>query len=339
MKSIPRALIVLLVIAGVYLEGLIFIYLLNGSSLKKITVCHSLAMAFGAIAFILKLRTDEKKGPDASRVLYCLVVSTFFPLIGTLFSIVFLASFILFGQRMKEGVYEDFDEYLFDFSIKDKNTLNQGQMNQKARDELGFEPLTDIMMGSETKLKIKAVDKLTKNVRIENVRLLQKATKDAAHEVRLYASSALLKMEASIGEKINFAMSASNKLQTAESYADLGNLYKAYAESGFLEATLASHYLQLATDAYRISLDKRTNQPEIVANFAICLMQTGNDERAMKILNKMTDLWPDNQKLIFLSAKARFQSYHTAQVAGVLSKINIQAIPEAWIPTVKYWTT
>lgn len=328
-----------LVLAGAFCEFGLFLNLILDTHLIQIITYHLLSISCWISAFIIKVRKDEKKEPDVPRILYCLIVSAFFPVIGPVFSAVFLMSFMVFGKKMREGVYEDFDEYLFDFSVQEQSELNQRQMIRKAREELGFEPLTDIMMGSETKLKIKAVDKLSKDVRIENVRLLQHATKDEAHEVRLYASSALLKMEASIGEKISFASAASAKLHTASSFADLGNLYKSYAESGFLESTLAAHYLRMAAQAYRKSLDKKTDQPETVANYAVCLMETGEVERAMKILDRMTQLWPDNQRLLFLSAQARFKTGRTGQIPELLSRINRKSVPEPWAPVLEYWTS
>jgi len=246
-----------------------------------------------------------KKDTWQPALVYGYLIAAFFPAVGSLMAFLFWGWLWRIGSR-QEGLYEQYEAYLFRNEQSGENIAEMMNALRRIRIEIGFEPLADILIGSDVRMKQKAIKKLSQRTSRESVELLRQATQDPSPDVRLIAASALLQMEHRVNDKIRQALEHAGQEGSAASHAELGDLYRMYAETGLVDETLAKYYLSLGLSAYEKSLDLDTQQPRVVADYVRSLVRLEHYGRARKVIDRFISLWPLDQELVSLKGEVYF---------------------------------
>ena len=237
---------------------------------------------------------------------FSLVLILFFPGFGVIAAVFLIIAVKWFGKSFKTGLYNEYEKYITQknysapFFERSVNILN------RLRSEIGFEPFIDIMRGQELAFKLRVIEKLSRDLKKENVKLLKEAFSDPAADVRLYAAAALQKMDSYINKEVELMIKKTKSRGAAIDFAQLGKLYLKYVESGLIEKSLTGYYLLLASQAYRSSLDIDTNHPEIIVDYVRCMFKLSQHEKAKDVLDNAIKIWPGNQEIIFLRNELYF---------------------------------
>ncbi len=248
----------------------------------------------------------QKREQLSAVYFFSLVLALFFPAFGLIAALFLIICVKWFGKNFKTGLYNEYEKYITQknysapFFERSVNALN------RLRSEIGFEPFIDIMRGEEMAFKLRVIEKLSRDLKKENVQLLKEAFSDPAADVRLYAAAALQKMDSYINKEIELMIKKTKSRGAAIDFAQLGNLYLKYVKSGLIEKNLTGYYLLLASQAYRSSLDIDTNHPEIIVGFVRCLFELNQHEKAKGVLDNAIKIWPMNNEIIFLRNELYF---------------------------------
>lgn len=291
-------------------------------------ITHIIAVAFLVLSFYMFDRKND--GMDEIRAAYgfCLVMISFFPGIGIGVSILILLTKYRYRNKEENELYEEYEKYIERGSAETRETEMFSSLTRKMRDEVSFEPFVDVIRGENIAMKERVIEKLTKLGSRNSVQLLKEALKDVSPEVRLYAAGALLKMEASLSDKIQSARERVKQRGTAADFVYLGDLYRTYSDIGLTEESLTRHYLSLSCDAYKDALDIDTNQPGVVVNYTHTLLRLERYERARIFLDKAVQIWPDNNEIVFLRGEVYFQLGEFVKVGNILKDIKEDTLDE-----------
>lgn len=314
MRNRPKPVILPLMLLGLVLEALLVPMVYLPPARPFLAPVHVMAVGILWACYSLRLSFERHPGDLMPDFFYGLILITFFPVIGLPAALLFFLAVRGFGFTMKSGIFEDYEKYILEKSVVDLTSQSITNLLRYIREEVSFEPLTDIMMGRQIRMKTKAIAKLAQTFSRPHVRLLRAATRDTAPEIRLHAANALLKMENQMHEKIQKALKTAKRLGSPRAHADLGDLCRIYSEIGILNQELSRYYLQMSVEAYRSSLDLETDQPEVIVHYARCLLELGQFERAGVLLERAAEIWPQDAEIVFLRNRAYF---HLGKFEGI----------------------
>jgi len=261
---------------------------------------HGAAGVFLAAFLVVWMKSGPVSSFAYPQYSFAAVLILLFPGPGMLAAAVFLWMARIMGRRFRTGVFDEYDEYIRQDGENDGLITAGQRLLRRMREEAGFSSLADIMSGRSVPLKIRAIEKLCKSLVPEKVKLLRRASQDESPEVRLYAATALLKLEVDAQNRIEAAGKAADFAQDAEAFTELGNLYREYALSGLAEKSLSRYYLEKAIGAYRDALDRRSGDPEAMTVYGRCLLELDRLGDAGRLADGALRLWPQREELVFL---------------------------------------
>jgi len=299
---------------------------------------HLTGIALMTVAIYLRQREMPRVDPWYPVLIHSVIIVFFFPGFGFAMVFVLLSVLLAFGNGLRKGIYDDFEESLQEKQTKGVFANSWTGMLRRVRQDIGFEPIVDILRGTDIELKSMAIQKLAQKATPEAIHLLQAATQDESPEVRLYAASAMLKLETELNEKIRLATKRVSQEGTSKAYAALGDLYLRYAESGLVEASLAHHYLKRASEAYKESIDQETGDPDVVVAYVRCLLNLGQESKVKNFLDHVVKIWPDHKGLNLIRAKVYFnvgEMEKVSTIVGDLTKQKKLSIEE--LEVIDYW--
>ncbi len=321
---------------GIILEWAIVPVWLSSRSFVMPLALHLIAsLSLGVAVY----RVDEKMGRrDESRALYwyALLLVVFFPLIG-LGAALIIAISRIFGSAFRSGLYKDYENYLEVGKERASVTAVFAGLLRKVRSDVSFEPFVDIMRGDNIRTKERVIEKLSRAISRNSVKLLKEALKDPSAEVRFYAAGALLKLEGSLNERIHLVLKKTRQRGSARDFSNLGDLYRLYDDTGLIEKGLSGHYLSLSCDAYRSSLDIDTNQPDVVVSYAQCLMALKRYEKAKSLLDKAIHIWPRHNEIVFLRSEVYFQLGCLGEVSDILGDVDTDVVDDQRREILNLW--
>jgi tetratricopeptide (TPR) repeat protein len=325
---------------GVTLEGMMVVAFWKQEPLLSQAEYHLLAVLCLAAAYVRYIsdRKTSQQG-EKGRHGFALLVTAFFPGIGLIASILFY-----YATRNRSKASEESEEDLFeDLSADPLRTAVEGEESlpnllRRVRSEMNFQPMIDIIRGHEAKAKAKAIFLLSRSVSAENVTLLKEALKDTNPEIRLYAASALLKIESGLNVKIQKARELTEQRGYYNDFTELGDVYAAYARIGITDEALSSFYLELASAAYRSALDIFTEQPEVAARYAQCLISLKQYDKALGFIDHAARTWPSHAGIIFLRNETYFDLGQYKDIGKTFSQIADQPLNEVQQRIVEFWT-
>lgn len=334
----PQAFILFSLLAGFIFEaGLVWAWFIDAHFLSGLFFHLASSLCFFA-AIRQWQRQVSRQDKRIAVVMFVWILAAFFPGIGLIAAAIFYLPIQLGGKKLNIGLYDDYEEYITDKKEKSVRWKSLLGTQQQIRREVGFLPIADIMAGHDVKLKVKAIAKLSKNISRENVHILKRALADPLAEVRMYAASALIKMDQEINDQINLAKQWTQKRGSARDFAQLGNLYQVYTASGLVDETLSKYYLKLTAEAYRQSLDQDTQQSQIVVDYARCLLELKDNERAKLTLSRAYKIWPQDPNIVFLRNETLFRLGEMDQVKEGFESLNVSQLDESQRKVIEFWT-
>ncbi|MFH1416557.1 MAG: tetratricopeptide repeat protein [Elusimicrobiota bacterium] len=212
--------------------------------------------------------------------------------------------------RKKEGyratALKEYDEYLSEKNRAVLSVRKEKDIVSRIRRETDFDSFVDILGGSDRDMKARVISKLSGTLQPFNVELLRKAQNDESHEIRLYASSALLKLEESAEKRIETAFLNAAMTGSIDSYNELGLAYMDYIDSGLLSEGLKKDCYDTAAAAFRNSLDLDSGQKRVLLKYIQCLLKTEETGKAEKTLVSALKVWPGDPGFSFFLAELFF---------------------------------
>lgn len=235
-------------------------------------VWHWLAVAglHLAAAAVLPLVGRTVRGEAALRRYYYNLSGLFIlfiPVLGILGS--FLALGLSNALQKPKGLAEEFERKVY-MRKADLLAVRADDLKGFLAEEMGVEPIRDILDGNDVDLKRGAVTLLRNLGTPEAVKMLRLCLTDEALEVRYSAHSALTVIEEGHTRAI---AEAKDKVEEGEagSRTRLGLACLAYATSGLPEEALASHYLESAREALGAAREESAKNGEDTAELDLRL--------------------------------------------------------------------
>jgi tetratricopeptide (TPR) repeat protein len=326
--------------AGCVLESSLPFLFFTGQSFQLLMAAHlSGAGLFLAGYRIHELGIQSVKTVD-SRHLLALLLVAFFPGLGWLAALLFYGAARSRSRQPEEQEEDEFSEEAKEpFAEPYGEDESFSHLLRRLRTEISFEPMVDIMRGREVKTKSRAIVLLSRQISKENVGLLREALRDGAPEIRLYAASALLKMENALNLKIQKAKSRVEQRGSETDFAELGDLYKHYAEIGITDEVLSKFYLELAVEAYRGSLDIVTEQLDVTLRYARCLTALREYGKVKHLLDRAVEIWPRSRDVVFLRNEVYFNLGKYGDIGKFFSQIDERTLTDPQKRISEFWIT
>lgn len=302
-----------------------------------ILIAHIATAAFLWSAFLKRTRGKEKKEKADAVYCYAILIFTFFPVLG-----IFAGAFVIFfvkgyGGKFRQGLYDAYEEYLDTGKVRIMGMEVFSSLMRKVRNEVSFESYVDAMRGTDTAIKGKVIDKLSRFSTKDSVKLLKQALLDDSPEVRFYAAGALLKIEGELNKKITYVSKKVKQRGTARDFAFLGDLYRAYVDIGLVEKDLENYYLSASSGAYRKSLDMDTNQPDVIKNYSLSLVSLGQYEKAKTLLDSAIRIWPRDNEILFLRSRVYYELGRLDEALAALNTMDIDKVSEEKKEVLELW--
>jgi len=249
------------------------------------------------------------------------IVSIGLPVFGVAGYVIIRNIFLKKKQTYHAEILDEYNEYLTESAnIGNPHSVTR-DVNARLREETDFESFGDIIDGSDSDLKSKVISKLSQDPSHYNVELLRRALRDNSHEVKLYASSALLKIDEHSQNRIEVAQLNTEQMGNKKSYNELGLAYVDYIASGLLPTEVVSDISMKASEAFRNSLDIDSDQKFIVLQYIRCLIRSMSKERVSHIIDHALAVWPDECELKYLKAEYLFTIKDFTKIPGCLKSI------------------
>ncbi len=158
-------------------------------------------------------------------------------------------------------------------------------------DELSTEPIADIVCCKDPQLKRGAIKLLRDRGGFEAVQLIQRFMRDTDSEVRLYAHTALVRMQEQMSKKLEAAEREAGE-GGPEALLALARTYREYAESGLPEDILSRYYLSQACTALQRVHDQSPEDMGLVLQLGEALLDAARYAEAVDPLERAA-LEPD----------------------------------------------
>ncbi len=310
------------------------------SFFKTVSLCAGLHLFAHVCFFIAFYVLEKQKAININRPLlfFGMLLSFFFPGLG-----IFMAILLFVASRKtdysKNELYEEYECFLKEREQEDSFTRYYSNAIVELRREVSFESFVDIIKGTDSGIKKRVIDKLSKDISGHSVNLLKEAVRDSSPEVRLCAAGALLRIEENINEKIQLALKTTEQRGAAEDFSHLASLYQMYATIGLMEGTNYDHYMALACDAYKKSLDVETNQPSLMVDYGKCLLALKRYKHANALLTQAVRIWPNHQEINWLLVQSLFYLRSFNRIEEHLKDIACDELNDERKRIVEFWST
>ena len=211
-----------------------------------------------------------------------------------------------FGIRSRfRGVHRDYQEEIALLDSPD-SILKEGldRLLFRLRGKMDLQPLSELLDGSDFRLKRLVVERLGERPSPDSVRLLRKALHDSHPDIRFYAAGALSRMEGRVADEIREAELQSAKEEssaTAQTY--LGNRYYEYVYLGLLDPATRLYYLDRAIEAFRRAVQVDPAREDILLRLSRALVDRKSWPEALEILNRVLDRNPECAEALLYRAE------------------------------------
>lgn len=267
------------------------------------------------------------------------ILSFIFPCIG------FIASCCLFAAISKHlwkrsDAYDDYEKYItYDYNPEKKH-VDEEKIVEAVSTELTVQPLVDIMMEDDVKLRRGAVNVMKRLPKKDAVALLKKSLSDKSVEIRFYAAVALSEIEGEINANIEMAKEEIKRHPEAiNAHITLANSYSEYFECGILDDVTARFYLDLAIEEYYHICEMGGGNINILNSIGNLESERGDFNKAIKKFEEVCKIDPDN---IYANVGVIELLYETGRVEEAVKRAKkiIKKMPETKGPMreiIEYW--
>ncbi|MBI9111047.1 HEAT repeat domain-containing protein [Maridesulfovibrio ferrireducens] len=193
-------------------------------------------------------------------------------------------SMTLFMSRVfmtSHGLAEEYKEKAFEGSGIDVDLPED--INVFLYEELDIHPIADILAGDDVGMKRGAVNLLRRIGSAEAVSLLRKSLSDENAEVRFYAHIALARLEEDYAQSLDKAEIRTKKYGSAQSYAELGSVYRKYAQSGLPEINIQEQSMKSSCDNWKIASEMVPENTDYLMRLAEIYIESQRFSEAVEI--------------------------------------------------------
>ena len=193
---------------------------------------------------------------------------------------------LLFARIMMEshGLAEEYKEKAFEGSGIEVDLPTD--INSFLYEELDVHPIADILAGEDIGMKRGAVNLLRRIGSCEAVSLLRKSLSDENAEVRFYAHTALTRLEEDYAQSLEKAEYRADKYGSAQSHAELGSVYRNYAQSGLPERNIQEHSMDLSCENWKKASEIEPDNDDYRMRLAEIYIESRKFPEAVKIYSK-----------------------------------------------------
>lgn len=175
-----------------------------------------------------------------ARLLFCLFLILFFPILGW----VAAPFFYFFCRKPSQGLAGEEDAFLPPlFQPVFHPNLSKVEERKWMMKELDFLPLVEILRGRDLEMKRGAIEELAHIQTPEAIRILLEYRSDPEMEIRFFVTSALGKIKQAFDETLEASQKEMQKdVYKISARIFLAKLYLQYSNSGLLDSVIAKKY-------------------------------------------------------------------------------------------------
>lgn len=283
--------------------------------------------------------TIYRFGSNRNWLITTVILCFIFPVIG------FISSCLLFVAISKHlwkrsDAYDDYEKYItYDYKPEKKH-VDEDRIVEAVSAELMVQPLVDIMMEDDVKLRRGAVNVMKRLPKKDAVRLLKQSLSDKSVEIRFYAAVGLSEIESEINSNIEMAKKEIERVpDSINAYITLANSYSEYFECGILDDVTARYYLDLAIEGYYKICQMGGGNINILNSLGNLESKRGRISEAIAKFEKVCEIDPDNIYANVGIIELLYASGRVDEAAKRARKI-IAKMPETKGPMrelVKFW--
>ena len=273
---------------------------------------HGAAVVCWTVAVALDDAAGKGKDPMRPVVFGGLVCAAVFPFVGALLALAMVAAH---ASVERVAMYEDETPEPAEVA---SSSHSRAEYRALVRETIDFESYVDILAGVDRALKIKVISRLAGLKDPISVRVLRTALHDADPEVRLYASSAMFKLEISYHQDLSRALKSRRRRGLLDDRLRYADACRAYADAGLVDADASMHHRTVALEEYLAVCKDEPGHKEAAVAAVMLLIEMGRFAHAAGLLPSVS-----GDPAVFHAAKARlaFEQGKTDETVMHLSAI------------------
>ncbi len=260
--------------------------------LAHVVACGLFAVGQSALA-----PREDRRGMATLLFLFALPL----PLLG-----MFMAAVMdwMTHRTGKRGVFDEFKDYVKMNAARFHGEAATGEAILAA--DRSTQPLVDIIADADPPALRAAIERLSLHNDPHTIQTLRGFLSSEEDAVRLQASASLSRIEARLNDAVFHAKERADLDPTATRRIELAESYRRLCQSGLLDDMTRRHYLQRACEQYEAVLETNGQYLEAVTGYAQILIERGNEDRAVEVLEPAVEQRPDDAPLRRLLCHAYF---------------------------------
>ena len=267
------------------------------------------------------------------------LVCAFFPGIGII-SICLLFAAIATRAWQRTDVYDEYERYIsFDYTPEERR-MDEEEVIETVSEEVAVQPLVDVMLQDDTRLRRGAVNVMRRLPKKDAVRLLKQALMDKSVEIRFYAAVGLSEIEGEITGNIEVAIKQLERNPNRiDVHVTLANSYVDYFESGILDDVTAAYYRDKALSEYYLACELGGGRVEIFNSIAKLETEKKDYDKALKYFNVSRKLDPGDAVANLGVLRILYDTGRMSEAAELAGEIrgNIDVEDPSMRSIVEFW--
>ena len=270
--------------------GYLFSPFIQDLSLAMVIGSHTAAVALAA--FSTRWLTIRWSGSSLTVLVFLL--GFFFPGIGL--PILALAGMVSFGPRLfRQDILTQIKEYVTYRKPDLEDIKSIDDVVSFIQTEIAIEPLVDIMNSDDPDLRRGAVEALSKIKSPPAIRLLKQARADSNLDVRIYANTALSRLDSEKAEALEAAEhKAAQQSDDPEAQIQFAREALDYAYSGLLEPETIPVYVNMAEAPVKRAYSLRPDHAETLELYGRVHLYQGRPEEAAAMFRQAMKMSGDS---------------------------------------------
>jgi len=299
----------------------------------------ALHVGFALLFFVLFRRVENKKFIEKHNfTLIALILSVAIPVYGML-GMTIIHLFVRRAEVPRKDYFAVEQEFLPESHKALLKNVDQHVIGI-TRDELDIDAFRDIFLGNDKQLEESAINKISRSLTKNAVRLLKEVIQTTTSDTRVMAASALIEMEGRVIKKIESLRDHLQEKPTdMETVLELARTYDLYCYLDVLEPALERYYHNLAIQQYEYFLKFQSEHQEANLEYGRILLNSGDNRKAIAVLNHIRSMAPDDINSRIWLAEAHYNEADFHNVRHICRELtHFETIPERIKDVVTLWS-
>lgn len=299
----------------------------------------ALHLVFAGLFFALFRKVEDKRFVEKHNfTLLALILAMAVPVYGML-GMTIIHLFVKRAEVQRKDYFAMEQEFLPESHKGLLKNVDQHVIGI-ARDELDIDAFQDIFQGSDRQMEESAINKISRSLTKNAVRLLKDVIQTSTSDTRVMAASALIEMEGRVVKKIEALRERlADKPTHMETVLELARTYDLYCYLDVLEPALESYYQELTIQQYEYLLRFHPEHPEANLEYGRILLNSGDNQKAIAVLTRIRNMAPDDINSRIWLAEAHYNGGDLANVRRICRELmDFESIPERIKDVVTLWS-